>query len=93
MKYEDLKANGTKILEKDKIAGGGYSGSKEYWECNSIIYMHESNTNTMTYTGKTYTEIICSVDEMDYKTANIYLSNEEDIKIMLDYCEKKRGNK
>lgn len=55
MKYEELKKQGTKVLEDDVYDGGIYLNTTEYWACKGILYIHENHPNINRYTGKTHT--------------------------------------
>lgn len=53
MKYETLKSKGTMIAENDRYRDGGiYVGGYELWAIGEDLYLHETNTNQLSYTGK-----------------------------------------
>jgi hypothetical protein len=81
MTYDSLKKIGTKIDEKDYYNNGIYSFTREFWVCQSGLYVHEKHPNTNQYSGQTTTyqaedlEDLGKINSM-YVQAHIGLSKE-----------------
>mgnify|MGYP001287871382 CR=1 FL=1 len=79
MTYESLKKFGTKVDEKDYYNNGIYSFTREFWVCQSGLYVHEQHPNTNHYSGQTTTYQAVDLEDLEkinamYVQAHIGLS-------------------
>ena len=94
MTYESLKKFGTKVDEKDYYNNGIYSFTREFWVCQSGLYVHEQHPNTNHYSGQTTTYQVECLEDLEkinamYVQAHIGLS-EEGLERARAYAEKQK---
>lgn len=63
MKYEEIKDSGKMLFSYDKNRQGSltgvYGGTVEWWAVGNDIYRHETNSNSISFTGRSvHTEFV-----------------------------------